>query len=124
MRIRKISQWSCPTLQKVCTWLVGLAEVSGSAVLTPVSHIVGSAAAHLLSWIRRTEQAVAGQSKANQRTQLSQVSWIWNNLFYSRSKPCFKNQCCGSGIFFPDPDFYPSRTPDPKTATKERGEKN
>jgi hypothetical protein len=37
-------------------------------------------------------------------------------------------QCCGSGIFIPDPDFYPSRIPDlrsripdPKTATKERG---
>jgi hypothetical protein len=24
----------------------------------------------------------------------------------------------------PDPDFYPSRIPDSKTATKERGEKN
>jgi hypothetical protein len=24
----------------------------------------------------------------------------------------------------PDPDFYPSRIPDPKTVTKERGEKN
>ncbi len=24
----------------------------------------------------------------------------------------------------PDPDFYPSRIPDPKTATKDRGEKN
>jgi hypothetical protein len=23
----------------------------------------------------------------------------------------------------PDPDFHPSRSPDPKTATKERGEK-
>jgi hypothetical protein len=23
----------------------------------------------------------------------------------------------------PDPDFYPSRIPDPKTATQERGEK-
>jgi hypothetical protein len=38
-------------------------------------------------------------------------------------------QCCGSGMFIPDPDFYPfripdleSRIPDPKTATKERGE--
>jgi hypothetical protein len=29
----------------------------------------------------------------------------------------------GSGMFIPDPDFYPSRIPDPKTATKERGEK-
>jgi hypothetical protein len=39
-------------------------------------------------------------------------------------------QCGGSGIFIPDPDFYPSRIPDlgsripdPKTATKERGGK-
>jgi hypothetical protein len=32
-------------------------------------------------------------------------------------------QCCESGMFIPDPDFYPSRIPDPKTATKERGEK-
>jgi hypothetical protein len=31
-----------------------------------------------------------------------------------------KHQCCGSGMFIPDPDFYPSRIPDPKTATKER----
>ena len=30
------------------------------------------------------------------------------------------NQGCLSRI--PDPDFYPSRIPDPKTATKERGE--
>ncbi len=47
-------------------------------------------------------------------------------------------QCCVSGMFIPNPDFYPSRIPDPgsripdlgsripdpKTATKERGEKN
>jgi hypothetical protein len=33
-------------------------------------------------------------------------------------------QCCGSGMFIPDPDFFPSRIPDPKTALKERGEKN
>jgi hypothetical protein len=26
-------------------------------------------------------------------------------------------------MFIPDHDFYPSRIPDPKTATKERGEK-
>jgi hypothetical protein len=33
------------------------------------------------------------------------------------------SQCYGSGMFIPDPDFYPFRIPDPKTATKERGEK-
>jgi hypothetical protein len=27
-------------------------------------------------------------------------------------------------MFIPDPDFYPSRILDPKTATKEWGEKN
>jgi hypothetical protein len=27
------------------------------------------------------------------------------------------------GSWIPDPDGYPSRIPDPKTATKERGEK-
>jgi hypothetical protein len=32
-------------------------------------------------------------------------------------------QCCESGMFIPDPDFYPSRILDPKTATKERDEK-
>jgi hypothetical protein len=26
-------------------------------------------------------------------------------------------------MFIPDPDLYPLRIPDPKTATKERGEK-
>jgi hypothetical protein len=26
-------------------------------------------------------------------------------------------------MFIPDPDFYPSQIPDPKTGTKERGEK-
>jgi hypothetical protein len=26
-------------------------------------------------------------------------------------------------MFIPDPNFYPFRIPDPKTATKERGEK-
>ncbi len=35
-------------------------------------------------------------------------------------------QCCGSGMFIPDPGswFSPSRIPDPKIATKERGGKN
>jgi hypothetical protein len=35
-----------------------------------------------------------------------------------------KIQCCGSGMFIPDPEFsHPgSRFSDPKTATKDRGE--
>jgi hypothetical protein len=49
-------------------------------------------------------------------------------------KTNISTQCCGSGMFIPDPDFYPSRIPDSdpgsrtripdqKTAAKERGEK-
>jgi hypothetical protein len=30
-----------------------------------------------------------------------------------------QHTCCGSGMFIPDPDFYPSRVPDPKTTTEE-----
>jgi hypothetical protein len=33
------------------------------------------------------------------------------------------NRCVKSGMFIPDPDFYLSRIPDPKTAMKDRGEK-
>jgi hypothetical protein len=25
-----------------------------------------------------------------------------------------EKQCCGSGMLIPDPDFFPSRIPDPK----------
>ncbi len=40
------------------------------------------------------------------------------------SPPSFK-QCCGSEMFIPDPDFYPSRIPDlgSKNSNKDRGEK-
>jgi hypothetical protein len=39
----------------------------------------------------------------------------------SSREPIPAHQCCGSGMFIPDPDFYPSRISDPKT--EERGEK-
>ncbi len=42
-----------------------------------------------------------------------------NRLF---KKPSVADPGCLSRI--PDPDFYPSRIPEPKTATKERGEKS
>ncbi len=35
-----------------------------------------------------------------------------------------KNQCCGSGMFIPDPDFYPSRIPDPGSRITDPGSKN
>jgi hypothetical protein len=34
----------------------------------------------------------------------------------------YRTQCCGSGMFIPEPDFfYPCRIPDPTTAPKEEG---
>jgi hypothetical protein len=34
-------------------------------------------------------------------------------------------QCCGSGMFIPDPDFYPSRIPDLESKnSNKRGEQN
>jgi hypothetical protein len=43
---------------------------------------------------------------------------VWYNIRYDRNDSIF--QCCGSGRIFTHPG---SRIPDPKTATKERGEK-
>jgi hypothetical protein len=44
------------------------------------------------------------------------------HIHHSYKKSSVADPGCLSRI--PDPDFYPSRIPDPKTATKERGEKN
>ncbi len=59
------------------------------------------------------------------RRDLNIMEQSLESLFKLMSK-----QCCGSGMFIPDPGswFLPipdpgSRIPDPKTATKERGEK-
>ncbi len=44
------------------------------------------------------------------------------SLFFFLIYPNFsEKQCCGSGMFIPDPDFLP--IPDPKTGRKERSEK-
>jgi hypothetical protein len=42
--------------------------------------------------------------------------------FYKYDTSVLTYQCCGSGMFIPDPDFLPTPDPDPKTSTKERGE--
>jgi hypothetical protein len=44
-----------------------------------------------------------------------------NSKFYGLENSVADPGCLSR---IPDPDFYPSRIPDPKTATKERGEKN
>jgi hypothetical protein len=59
------------------------------------------------------------------------TSWQLHTTIFDTGS---QQQCCGSGMFIPDPDFYRSRLldlpdpgsriPDPKTATIERGEKS
>ncbi len=38
---------------------------------------------------------------------------------HERNREQYNNQCCGSEMFTPDPDYYPSRISDPTTAPKE-----
>jgi hypothetical protein len=56
---------------------------------------------------------------------LNPLGKLWPNWLSGFASHLWKqdaaNQCCGSGLFIPDPDFYPFRIPDPKTATKEWG---
>jgi hypothetical protein len=51
-------------MNMTATWLVGLAIIAGSTVLTSIAHIVGLAAADLLSWVGGPEQSIARQGKA------------------------------------------------------------
>jgi hypothetical protein len=61
-----------------------------------------------LGFLRRTEAIGSDGGQA--------IKYSFNILTSSVADP-------GSLSRIPDPDFYPFRIPDPKTATKERGEK-
>jgi hypothetical protein len=37
--------------------------------------------------------------------------WLWDKIKPLKLR-CCSIQCCGSGMFIPDPDFYPYRIPD------------
>ncbi len=58
-------------------------------------------------------------------------SWEYSNQYWLRvvitltltTQPC-TGQCCGSGMFIPNPDFYPSRIPDQKLQQKRGVKKN
>ncbi len=79
-----------------------------------------------MSWYGTVPTYVPGYlgRRENMSSPRSTVSRV---KAYQRDPPTHtKTPCCGSGMFIPDPDFthLGSRIPDPKTATKERGEKN
>jgi hypothetical protein len=54
-----------------------------------------------------------------------EFSWIslLTRLYWNRGVMVLSGADPGCLSRIPDPDFYPSRIPDPKTATKEMGEK-
>jgi hypothetical protein len=62
------------------------------------------------------------RNSQNQNLKLSRPSdlKIWASKLYSLEASAADPGCLSR---IPDPDFYPSRIPDPKTATKERNEK-
>jgi hypothetical protein len=78
-----------------------------------------------------------GEAKVGRSGYLSQAGCLFLpclcihlKLLQQKSSRIRFLECGGSGMFIPDPDFYPSRIPDlgsripdPKTATKERGGK-
>ena len=78
------------------------------------------------AWIRIQQKVKQGLLWAFWR----QISMDPHSARSLSGTPLGINQCCGSGMFIPDPGSriliftHPgSRIPDPKTATKERGEK-
>jgi hypothetical protein len=48
---------------------------------------------------------------------------ILSGPFLPLKKICCQVQCCGSGMFIPDPDFYLSRISDPGSKQQKRGVK-
>jgi hypothetical protein len=44
--------------------------------------------------------------------------------YFLGGKECVGHQCGGSGMFIPDPDFYPSRIPDLGSRIPDPGSKN
>jgi hypothetical protein len=59
----------------------------------------------------RTVGFVGAVSSLPPRTNVSEGGLTQNPLSDKNRKK--KNQCCGSGMFIPDPNFYPSRIPEP-----------
>jgi hypothetical protein len=78
----------------------------------------------------------AGQASPSGRS--TSPKHLYENIFLFQLVIFFCSQICSEFYFkiassvadpgclsrIPDPDFYPSRIPDPKTATKDRGDKN
>jgi hypothetical protein len=89
------------------------------AKVTPVMSIILENGRNMVSF-KKSCPKVINESKERSIRQNKIISSKHQKLNYSTMTP---NQCCGSGMFIPDPDFYPSRIPDLKTVTKERVEK-
>jgi hypothetical protein len=58
---------------------------------------------------------VADAASQKKKAQVAAATWARQVMCSVADPGCLSR--------IPDPDFYPSRIPDPKTATKERGEK-
>ncbi len=59
------------------------------------------------------------QEESSTRLSVTQIRCNSNG-----EKTAVKYQCCGSGMFITDPDFYPSWIPDPGSRISDPGSKN
>jgi hypothetical protein len=86
----------------------------------------------IVFWIRNVGSGLYGDVDPDPKPSINKLkvrkTLISTNVIFFNLLPCVADPGCLSRI--PDPDFYPSRIPDPgsripdpKTATKERGEK-
>jgi hypothetical protein len=91
----------------------------GVKLLDITEQPMGYAAAKKRKRQQDMEDAKRAAEEAATQVRFSQLPWV---IYYNLPSSGFESlkHCCGSGMFIPDPDFYPSRTSDP-TATKEGG---
>jgi hypothetical protein len=108
----------CPCLIPLL-YLVGSASAAASGRRPAVTH--GAAACSPVA--AGTAVAAAPAPLVTATPRGTACIYMRNKLLPKLTVNNRNLQCCRSGMFIPDPDFYPSRVTDQKTATKERGGK-
>jgi hypothetical protein len=90
----------------------------GVKLLDITEQPMGYAAAKKRKRQQDMEDAKRAAEEAATQVRFSQLPWV---VYYNLPRSGFESlkHCCGSGMFIPDPDFYPSLIPDPTVTKKE-----
>ncbi len=76
---------------------------------------------HRASWVGAKEQSGRTWSSLYLDSRDTSLTQSWCSAFEGNIS---LSQCCGSGMFIPDPDFYPPRIPDLGSRILDPGSKN